>query len=273
MRGLNGRSQSWALVARLACVACLSLSAARPQRATHAKIELLSESLAIASGGTSTLGIRFVIDDGWHIYWRNPGESGGAPAVVWTAPTDLSVGDLEWPMPTRFAAPGDTTYGYEHAVMLLASVRVAEGGTSTALDIQARVEYQVCKDVCVKESARVTRALAIGMDSPSEYADLFANVRATLPVAMPAVWTASASVGPQELLLTVDTGRPETAGAFLPYQPDVIDDGAAQRVDLRPNGLSLHLKKSRTFSTAQTSLDGLLVRPGERAVEIIAGVR
>jgi hypothetical protein len=89
----------------------------------------------------------------------------------------------------------------------------------------------------------------------------------------PAGWTASAAVGPQEWLLEIDTGRAETAAMFFPYQPDLIDDSATQRIEGRATGLSLHLRKSRTFSSPRPSLDGLLVRPGERAVEISAGVR
>jgi DsbC/DsbD-like thiol-disulfide interchange protein len=256
------------------CTVCATLSAAHRQRGTHARLELLSESPALPLGGTTTLGLRFTIDDGWHIYWRNPGESGGAPTVAWTAPPELSVGDLEWPIPARFATPGDTTYGYEHAVLLLATVRAADqNGTSSAFDVQGRVDYQICKDVCLKETAKVSRTLSVGPVAASAYADLFADARATLPVPMPAGWTVFASVGPQEWLLDIDTGRAEPAALFLPYQGDLIDDSAAQRIDPRPKGLSLHLKKSRSFSTVGPSLDGLLIRPGERAVELSAGVR
>jgi thiol:disulfide interchange protein DsbD len=177
-------------------------------------------------------------------------------------------------MPTRFATPGDTTYGYEHAVLLLASVRAADQNTaSTAFDVQGRVDYQICKDVCVKETAKVSRTLPIGPAGTSADADLFASARAAMPVAMPAGWAVSASVGAQEWVLDIDTGRPETTAVFFPYQGELIDDSAAQRIDARPKGLSLHLKKSRNYSTARPSLDGLLIRPGERAVEISAAVR
>jgi thiol:disulfide interchange protein DsbD len=243
-------------------------------RAGHAKVELLSEHTGILRGGMTTLGVRFTIDDGWHIYWRNPGESGGAPTVAWTAPSELSIGDLAWPIPTRFAAPGDTTYGYEHAVLLLAPIRVVDSdATSAALDVRARVDYQICKDVCVKETANVTKTLPIGQTGASADADLFTLARATLPMPMPPEWTASASIGPEELLLDVNTGRTETAAVFFPYHGQLIDDSSAQRIDTRLTGLSLHLKKSRGFSTTGPSLDGLLLRPGDRAVEISASVR
>jgi DsbC/DsbD-like thiol-disulfide interchange protein len=264
-----------AIAALLVYAVAASPSAARLPRAAHAKLDLLSESPTIPPGGATTLGVRFTLDDGWHIYWRNPGESGGAPTVAWTTPPDLTVGDLEWPAPTRFAAAGDTTYGYERAVVLLAAIRAADQSGSTAYDVRARIDYQICKDVCVKETARLMTSLPVGPSTASPYPDLFTSTRATLPMTMPANWTASAAVGPQEWLLDIDTGRAETAGVFFPYQPDLIDDSAAQRIESRATGLSLHMKKSRTFSSSppRPSLDGLLVRPGERAVEISARVR
>ncbi|HYL92350.1 MAG TPA: hypothetical protein VEW69_04265, partial [Alphaproteobacteria bacterium] len=42
-------------------------------QARHARVELLARQTAIAPGSELLLGVRFVLEPGWHIYWINPG--------------------------------------------------------------------------------------------------------------------------------------------------------------------------------------------------------
>ncbi len=41
----------------------------------------------------------------WHVYWRNPGDSGLPPEVAWTLPAGFSAGPLQWPAPSRIPWP------------------------------------------------------------------------------------------------------------------------------------------------------------------------
>lgn len=240
-------------------------------RSTHARVDLVAESAALAPAGTVTLGLRFALDDGWHIYWRNPGESGGAPAVTWNAPGTVSIGKLEWPTPIKLSAPGDTTYGYLHGVMLLANA-TADALAAGTVALRPVVEYQICKDVCMKETARPALTLSIGAATPGPAAAEIAEARKYLPAPMPREWKATTTAAADELTLTIATGRRETAATFLPYQPDLIDDSAPQRAEPRADGVALHIKM-RNGAAAPASLDGLVVRPGAQAVEVHAAGR
>jgi DsbC/DsbD-like thiol-disulfide interchange protein len=261
-------------VASAVVVVWIAAAAPVPQRPTHAKVDLLSESSALTPGQDATLGVRFAIDDGWHIYWRNPGESGGPPSVKWTAPNDMTLGELQWPVPERIVAPGDTTYGYLRNVMLLATAHVSPTASLAApLTIRAVVDYQICKDVCIRESATASITLPVGASPPPTDGIEFTRARASLPAPMPSTWIATATLAQDELVVTVDTGRSEPAASFLPFQPGVIDDGAAQRTEAQPRGLAIHLKKSPLFSIAPPSLDGLLILTGNGAFEIRAPLR
>jgi DsbC/DsbD-like thiol-disulfide interchange protein len=42
-----------------------------------------------------------VTDDGWHIYWQNPGDSGEPPRIKWQLPSGVTATALEWPTPMR----------------------------------------------------------------------------------------------------------------------------------------------------------------------------
>ena len=41
----------------------------------HTYVRLVSEQDAVVPGKTFWVGIDLVLDDGWHVYWQNPGDS------------------------------------------------------------------------------------------------------------------------------------------------------------------------------------------------------
>ena len=59
----------------------------------HATVSLIksSDNLNI---NQSYIGIKFDLDNGWHTYWRNPGDSGGPLEVKWNLPNNLELGQI-----------------------------------------------------------------------------------------------------------------------------------------------------------------------------------
>ena len=50
----------------------------------NVKARLFSEQESIAPGQSIWVALELDIRDGWHTYWRNPGDSGQATQIVWT---------------------------------------------------------------------------------------------------------------------------------------------------------------------------------------------
>ena len=50
---------------------------------SHAKIDLLIEKNEVTTNEDFVVGIKFDIEPGWHIYWKNPGDSGLPAEVEW----------------------------------------------------------------------------------------------------------------------------------------------------------------------------------------------
>jgi thiol:disulfide interchange protein DsbD len=55
----------------------------RRAKALHTMVELLVDRQPDATTREVTLGLTFELDQGWHVYWQNPGDSGGPPVVLW----------------------------------------------------------------------------------------------------------------------------------------------------------------------------------------------
>ena len=137
---------------------------ASAQEAEESKVEasLVASTSSIEPGSTFWLGVHFEIEDGWHIYWRNPGGAGLATAVDFKLPDDLVAGPLQWPLPIVFLqSEGIPGYGYEGSVVLAAEVAVPfDFDRSHAGKLWAEVSWLACKGVCVLGSAELEASVA-----------------------------------------------------------------------------------------------------------------
>lgn len=87
------------------------------------RVRLVPESHAVVRGSSTWLAVELTPAPGWHIYWRNPGDSGQPPKIAWTLPPRVSVGATSWPAPQRLSTGGVTTYVYERRATLLVPLR------------------------------------------------------------------------------------------------------------------------------------------------------
>ena len=124
---------------------------AEPVKASYAELELLSELDSIVPGESMEVLVRIKMDPGWHIYWKNPGDSGFPPKIDWELPEGFKPGKIYWPYPKRIIEDPFTTYGYEGEIFLWSEI-VASRNPSNPI-LKAQVEYLICKDICVPGKA------------------------------------------------------------------------------------------------------------------------
>jgi DsbC/DsbD-like thiol-disulfide interchange protein len=103
--------------------------------------ELVKLSLIRAKG---VLGLHFDIEPGWHIYWKNPGDTGAPP--TWKI-SGVRTGEVMWPAPTRHESNDILDYVYEGSVTILFATDPLAAGT-----LSMEVDWLVCKDVCLAGS-------------------------------------------------------------------------------------------------------------------------
>jgi DsbC/DsbD-like thiol-disulfide interchange protein len=162
--------------------------------------KLVAASDASRSGQTILLGLEMIPQRGWHGYWSNPGESGLAPVVKWTAPRGVHFGQLEHPAPTLMTVMGMTSYVHAGPYILLTHVKLdANLPTGTILPIAGDVTWAACSDkLCVPERARLALRLKVGNGLPSPQAGL---LRAALAREPRSIGSGSASVRGERIIL------------------------------------------------------------------------
>ena len=269
-------------VGLFACLLAGPLSA-QGVSAKHARVELLSQPSAVAPGQSLTLGVHFTLEQGWHIYWINPGDSGQPPAFQWQLPPGFSAGEIEWPRPKKLqSAPTLADYGYSDDVLLMVPVRVPadkfqggklEGGK---LDFAVQAKWLICREVCIPDHAELKLNLPEGRaETNPQTAELFARAKKQIPRPWPKSWIATAESRKEDFLLTIQPGKPVNRAEFYPLDKGQIENSAKQRVRETPHGCVITLRKSDLLLKPIAVLRGVLVLKGDgegQAFQINAAV-
>lgn len=151
------------------------------QRLVNAR--LLADTSAISNGKPFTLGVFLEIEPGWHVYWRNPGDSGLATIVNMSLPEGFEVSPIEYPLPVRFTQPGDIIgYGYHDSVLLTAQVMPPENlAVGSEVNIKAELSYLVCKERCVPGTQSLALTLPVAEDTQANHKELFDDWAQRMP--------------------------------------------------------------------------------------------
>jgi DsbC/DsbD-like thiol-disulfide interchange protein len=101
---------------------------AAQQSFPHTKIEFLTNAKSVEVGKPFWVGLYFRLESGWHIYWKNPGDSGNAMAADFKgSDPSVKVGPVSWPTPKRIPVAHLANYGYEGEVLLPMQVTWVQG--------------------------------------------------------------------------------------------------------------------------------------------------
>lgn len=88
---------------------------------------------------------------GWHVYWRNPGDSGDAPSFELTLPAGWSAGAAVFPRPEAAILDDGVFYGYSRATTYLVPVRPGPeaGSPKPGATWSVTAKVMACKGMCV----------------------------------------------------------------------------------------------------------------------------
>lgn len=259
----------------LPAIGCGFIVHAAPVQTDHVEAELVAEHASIQPGVPFAVGLRLKIDEHWHVYWVNPGDSGMAPAIGWTLPEGFTVGEIQWPTPHRIPTPPFMTYGYEGELLLMAEVTPpADLAPGSQVELGANASWLVCEAVCMPGDAVLSLQLPVEAGPPrtnETWAGLFAATRGQLPTDRSATWPATFVVSGQEYRLEVDLPGKSMAGEsdvyFFPFDELVIEPSVPQRAQFQNGKLILHIARSEVNPESPAVLRGVLSAPDGLGLE------
>ena len=142
----------------LACSLFLcTLAASNPVETGHARASLIT-NLQDSQQESFYVGVRLEMQEGWHTYWENPGDSGSPFEARWSVDQGVIVENVEWPTPVTIPYPPLMTFGYEGDVVF--PFKVFRAIDSDLSSISLDFDFLICADICIPEKASLSLDLS-----------------------------------------------------------------------------------------------------------------
>jgi thiol:disulfide interchange protein len=252
------------------------LAASSSADVPHVHVQLVVPEDQIYPAGSNDVGLYFKLEPGWHIYWKNAGDSGEPPHIHWTLPPGVTAGPMQFPAPRRLPLGPLMDFGYEDEVLFPLKLQVAPTVKEGKAVLDAKVDWLVCREVCIPGKAELESVLQmLPVPPPSEAgsaldSDLMKRFASSLPKPLPASFKTAFQSTKEGFRVAVETGRRESTATFFPSDQDILDNPAPQKLTPTAKGLILELKKDANLAANPAQLKGVLELSGGRAFELAA---
>lgn len=236
-----------------------------PQSPSHVKAQLISEFQSISPGKLFCVAVHLVIDEGWHTYWKNPGDSGLSTKIKWDLPEGFIAGDIQWPYPQRFEVPPLVSFGYQDEVLLLTEIKASESiNQGSRMKLQASVDWLECKEVCIPGHADLSIEIPVKNETPKidgKWTDSFKKTRERLPKTH-SDWKISASVKKNQILIQITPPswfkNVLSNIIFFPEHLELVDCSESQNLKKSDGDYILEVKRSQFAEKLPSRLNGVL---------------
>ncbi len=217
---------------------------------SHSEIRVVAERDSLVIGETTWLAIEITPRDGWHTYWKNPGDSGAAPILKWGETPGLTFGTPEFAAPSRIPVEQLVNYGFTGPSVILLPVTVAADQMEGDTTLEFSAEWLVCEVECVPQVGdwRLTVPIAANASLSLESQALFTAARAKLPEM--AYWDAELLIADVSSELTVYADRSELEGLravyFYPESEGVASYSGTQVWSFTDDSLLVRIPRDRS---------------------------
>jgi thiol:disulfide interchange protein DsbD len=237
----------------------------------HARVTLVSERAAVVPGDQFLAALKLEIDEGWHVYWRNPGDSGEAPSMRWTLPEGVTAGEFQFPTPEFELISAEIgNYVYKHEVTLPLQVNVpATQAAGAPVAMSAKVLLLICSDICIPERYDVTLTLPVEAAPRPDAAGSQAIQTAIERSPKNSTGSAASQRNGQVFRLAIADSEIAAAAAagktlrFYPAENDgSVSNSKPQVITRGPNGVTFELQSTDLAPAGDVQLAGVVATDG-----------
>ena len=227
-------------------------------KASHLKAELVSDHQDLRPGQRFKLALHFIPDEHWHTYWQNPGDSGLATSIDWTLPDGVEAGAIQWPAPMAISVPPLVNYGFEGPTILVSELSIPADFKGSQLQIKAKVDWLVCKEICIPADASFELNLPVTQTAvlATDYQTLFEKASQHQPKAVPL--RGRYDVQNQQFSAAVSMPEDLKVSAFFVAAAELVDHAAPQQIDWVDGELLLRQQQNTYFNQAPEQFDLVL---------------
>jgi thiol:disulfide interchange protein DsbD len=232
------------------------------QQKSLAEAKFVINSFSPEKDSVISIGVLINLQDDWHIYWRNPGDSGIPTEIDFTLPEGFKVSEIKFPIPNIFYSDEIVNYGYSHQVLLLSELFIPKDYSEKEIFITAKLTSLICKDMCKNFDTTVTIKLDLSTSYIAEanVSDLFKSTKNMLPKIDHSLKTSVISKS-DSIYLKVYGNQINSVSSskFLSYESGIFKNSINQKMNKKQNHLELILEPDPFKVKNPTEIIGILI--------------
>ena len=215
------------------------------------KVTALPVQEGVRVGKPIEIALQFDIEPGWHIYWKNPGDSGEPTSIKWNLPEGWKEVDLRFPTPHAIDAGGITNYGFENRVTLIARLRPPANFAEDSRQLTGEASYLICKEACVPGSRKFSVSWPAQPIEPNTWREAL--------FALPKAYTRFIDAKYVGDNLTISFPEKQVSKAyFFAFDGNVVNHSAVQSLAKTGEGYTLTVPLSEFSTSKPAKVDGVL---------------
>ena len=232
----------------------------------HVRAKIIAENTSLTPQAENRLAVVLEHADGWHTYWRMPGDAGLVTEFTFTKPSNIKVTPPRFPLPERIRTGELIGFGYEGTTAFPFTVEVPrQVRFGDRVTISVKVDYLACADVCVPGTANASIRLplaVVGKPSGDEAAIKEAESLIPETIATDAV---RAVIDENRIRIEVapSAGIVEHTLDFFPLEADVLKLATDPVASITPENRTIQVEAAADFAAEpREKISGVLVADG-----------
>lgn len=216
--------------------------------------------------------IKLNIKDGWHTYWRNPGDSGMPTDIQFETQDNIKISDIIWTeLPQRFPFDDMVNFGYDKVQNLI--VKVEPNNNNKDITIKANVFWLVCKTECIPQDTSVTITIPYSENSSpnTDNLTMINNLIKSAPTHQDIAYSSAKIEGDYFVLETNDNLLKENKFTFFPYHAGFFANTISPIIDKNGENWTYKFRLDEYKIENPDKFEGLIVIGDEensKAVEV-----
>lgn len=234
------------------------------QQTSLAEARLVADSYSPEKDSVISLGVLINLKDDWHIYWRNPGDSGLPTDIEITLPDGITSSEVKFPIPKIFASDEIVNYGYGHQVLFLFDLYIPRNYSLKEINISTKITSLICKEICKAFDTTVTITLDLSKDfiADENISTFFKSTKKMLPQKNHKL-NISAFSKSDFVYLKIHFNQIENQSLndfhFYPYEAGVFKNLIEQSIKQKENYVEVLLEPDPFRTKDPTTVEGLLI--------------
>lgn len=239
----------------------------------YTSVRIIEERNALSPGDEILLATQIDMTPHWHVYWKNPGDSGLPVKITWETPDGFEITDIEWPVPDKISYDILVNYGYYDQVTLLQTLKPPSTLPEGEITLTANINMLVCNEICIPESDQITVTLNDPDNLKAENKALMAQAQTKLPVSVNGTFTHTEDEKLLRLNLTPEDrtilkDATEDNLEFFPYDWGIINHVAMPDVQIKDGTVTIAHERGDADLAEYPELSGVLAIKGGKGENI-----